>query len=102
MKYNDRSSFFEPIEQALDRAGGEWPVRVVLAPKGYKGEAVVVIGQDDREFETGWQGADETRFPARIRAAATVLRRRGMFGRFRIWHDDGVLVIERTDRLSLS
>jgi len=47
------------------------------------------------EFASDWEGSDWTRFPARIRAAATALRECDCFGTFVITHQDGSLSIRR-------
>jgi hypothetical protein len=61
---------------------------------GYDGEIQVKIqAPDELEFEAALELRDWTRFPARIRAAATALRDRGLLGRFRIGHQDGQLTI---------
>jgi len=52
------------------------------------------------DFETDWKGADVTRFPARLKAAATCLREKKWFGRYRISYADGLLVIDCLERLS--
>ena len=72
-------------------------VRIPLTPAGgYKGNVQVEIGsRNEDEFEADLELTDTTRFPARIRAAATELRDQGLKGTFRISHDDGVLEIRR-------
>ena len=96
----ERSRFLEPCEQTVlrDRAilesGGT--VRVQFEDGGYVGRVTVTIRAGDAtSFGTDWTSADETRFPARIRAAATALLNRGCLGQFLIAHADGVLEITR-------
>ncbi|HOX02132.1 MAG TPA: hypothetical protein P5555_07225, partial [Candidatus Paceibacterota bacterium] len=61
---------------------------------GYSGFIRVKIEERQaREFEGDWESKDWTRFPARIRAAATALRDTGHFGTFDISHQDGKLRI---------
>jgi len=97
--YNKRSSKFHvPVGQALDRAGGNWPVEVMLdEPADYPREAIVVIGQDPNEFEADWEQQADL-FPARVKAAAHVLQRRGTFGRFRIAQEGQTVTIHPDER----
>jgi len=71
------------------------PVTVDLRISGgYGGCIRVKIDRSHlREFEANWENEDWTRFPARIRAAATALRDTGHFGTFDISHEDGALLI---------
>lgn len=70
------------------------PLPVTLGSGGYHGRVEVVIDSDDAEtFGTNWEGTDPTRFPARIRAAATALFNSACFGKFEISHEDGLLEI---------
>src|SRR5690348_8316996 len=98
LPFSTRSRFFEPIERALREAHGslDQPLRIVLEPGGYGRDGIVVIrSEDPHSFWTDWESRQPTRFSARVRAAATVLWRCGVYGRFRITHDDGVLTIQR-------
>jgi hypothetical protein len=100
--YAARSRFFEPIEGALHDAGrcpdAGAPVSIRLAPGGYDGAIVVDTSSGENSaFAAEWQRSDPTRFPARIRAAATVLRSRGCAGRFLITHHDGLMTIGPAD-----
>ena len=95
--FSSRSKFFAPISEALDAAGGcprVGGVLIELSPEGYGGVVRVDVSGDRTDtFGSDWEGSDYTRFPARIRAAATVLRTRRCFGRFLIVHDQGQLTI---------
>jgi hypothetical protein len=96
--YNVRSSSFAPrIEQAVRQAGSlSRPVRIELGPGGYEREARIDIRADDRHhFHTDWTGKDPSRFSARLRAAATVLRDLGLTGRYHASHLKGVLTLHR-------
>jgi hypothetical protein len=96
----EKSKFYPSVIAALRSAGGEWPVHVTLGTEGgYPGDIVVGIEKSATEYEASWEGADWTRFPARIRAACTALRDHGCSGCFRITHQEGVLRISRTDSL---
>lgn len=90
-----RSRFFGPVHTELARAERPLHLSINLATGGgYAGEIEVEIrDQTEREFVADLELRDCTRFPARIRAAATALRDRGLLGRFRVSHYDGGLVI---------
>ena len=61
---------------------------------GYAGRVLVTFRPNDTtSFETNWEGNDPTRFPARIKAAATALLNCGFLGRYEIIHRDGNLEI---------
>jgi hypothetical protein len=98
LEFSTRSRFFAPIREALSSQSlDERRVEVELGPRGYERDVTVRIRLEDaRLFETDWAGKDPSRFSARIRAAATVLRDYGFYGLFRISHYDGLLCIERT------
>ena len=72
-------------------------VGVSLYPAGgYKGVIdIAVSSANEEEFDAAIELSDWTRFPARIRAAATELRDQGFKGRFRVSHDNGILQIVR-------
>jgi hypothetical protein len=98
--YVTRSKFLEPCQAALLRTqhakavdGGE-EIFVALASGGYGGKFIVTVEDNGSScFEVSWATKDWTRFPARIRAAATALKSCGRFGRFEIEHRNGQLVI---------
>ncbi|MFH1984986.1 MAG: hypothetical protein ABIL58_24350 [Pseudomonadota bacterium] len=83
------------IAEAITAKGCVGPIEINLAKGGgYKGDIEVTIGPaTEKNFEAEVSLNDWTRFPARIRAAATALRDAGCQGRFRIAHSDGVLTI---------
>jgi hypothetical protein len=100
IEFTARSSFLPAINEAFDAAGecpgAENTVIVQLSRQGYPGTIQVDITEDASDsFDSDWDGTDLTRFPARIRAAATVLRNRRCFGRFVIRHEQGHLTINR-------
>lgn len=91
------SRFLDVIEAQVvsgRESGFGWPLEVHLGEGGYPGKIRVGIqpGRPD-DFEADWERNDPTRFPQRIRAAATWLRNHGHFGSFVIAHDDGLLTI---------
>lgn len=94
-----RSQFLAACQEAIvgqpPRAVGE-SVSVRLPQGGYQGQVEVTIRPEpEAGFDNDWEGTDPTRFPVRIRAAATALRDARCFGRFRISHQDGNLTIQR-------
>jgi hypothetical protein len=97
----ERSRFLAPCEEVIrrDRAtlDAQGTIRVPFEDGGYDGRITVTIrAADSTSFGADWSSADETRFPARIRAAATALFNCGCAGQFLIVHADGVLGISRT------
>ena len=88
-----RSQFYPLVREALRESGKRWPV-VVHFPKsgGYNGAVKVTIGSaTEAEFEADLELTDWTRFPARIRAAATAFRDSGRLGSYQVKHNDGTL-----------
>jgi hypothetical protein len=94
------SKFYPLAKDALTKAAGKWPVLVTLGkPGGYNGEREVAITTaHEPEFESDFEADDWTRFPARIRAAATALRDAGFTSSFLISHKDGELRIAQTPK----
>lgn len=87
---------FRPvIRAAINTSDGAFPINADLGVGGgYSGFIRVKIEKRPAlEFEADWESNDWTRFPARIRAAATALRDTGQFGIFDISHQDGKLRI---------
>lgn len=97
--YHTKKSQLVPVCESAIRehraelhAGGE--VHVDLKRDGYNGRVIVTIRATDRmAFGTDWESTDPTRFPARIKAAATALRNCHCEGRFEVSHSDGSLTI---------
>jgi hypothetical protein len=90
----DDSSFYPLVKTALVGSPCSPVCCDLRKPGGYNGNVLVDIADGD-EFETDWSRPDPTRFPARIRAAATALRDIGFVGKFRVTHQDGSLTISR-------
>ena len=73
-------------------------IDIEMDPGGYDGSVSVTIEAEDATgFETNWNSGDPTRFPARIRAAATALSQCGCSGTFQISVKNGVLTIKGKD-----
>ena len=90
-----RSQFYPLVREVLRESGKRWPV-LVHFPKtgGYDGAVKVTIGSaTEAEFEADHELTDWTRFPARIRAAATALRDSGRLGSYQVKHNDGNLEV---------
>ena len=91
------SEFFQPIEEALRGASGELRerVRVLLRPGGYNQDVHVQVRPGDTAtFWADWTSKQPSRFSMRLRAAATVLQKRGLSGRYFLSHRDGILIIQ--------
>lgn len=90
-------SFRPQIRKCISELEASDIAQIALSTAGgYKGNVTVEIGNiDEVSFEASLELSDWTRFPARIRAAATELRDQGFIGTFKIYHDEGILLIER-------
>lgn len=98
IEYATRSRFLDACESAIrsNRADldGGGTVDIDLGEGGYDGRVAVTIRQGDRvSFGTDWTSTDPTRFPARIKAAATALLNCGCEGTFEVAHADGSLAV---------
>jgi len=64
---------------------------------GYVGENIKITIKKDiiKEFETDWKYQDPTRFPARIRALATVLKDNWMWGTYFVSRKDGMISLRK-------
>ncbi|MEK7854524.1 MAG: hypothetical protein AAB288_00415 [Acidobacteriota bacterium] len=101
----DRSKFVTPIEEAIENnrsdltLSHEIVVPVEADAPGYSGQIVVVLSRHDpAKFESEKEFLQPSRFPARIKAAATALRNCGYFGKFEISHADGLVRIRNAQR----
>lgn len=87
---------FRPvIRSAIEASSGKFPITVHFPVNGgYTGCIRVQIAKaNPLEFQADWENRDWTRFPARIRAAATALRDTDHFGAFVITHQDATIQI---------
>ncbi len=95
--YVTRSAFLVACESAVRgnqaRLDAGEIIEIGLDDGGYTGRVVVEIGDDATMFGSDWENTDPTRFPARIKAAATALFNCGCRRRFLIEHRDGLLTI---------
>lgn len=98
--YAGRSRFLDACAAAIRKQRAELDagrsVTVDLTRGGgYNGRLIVNIRPADRTaFATDWERPDPTRFPARLKAAATALLHCGCMGRFELSHQDGTLTIQ--------
>jgi hypothetical protein len=100
IKYALRSKFIANCEETINAKLNDLqkglPIRVDFETGGYDGEITVTIERNNsKEFNTNWENNDPTRFPARIKAAATALFNCHCFGRYKIKHENGVLIINQ-------
>jgi hypothetical protein len=100
--FASRSAFLAPCELAI-RSGNAalvagQTIRIDLdrVDPGYAGRIVVNIREgESQHFGAVWESTDPTRFPARIRAAATALYNCRCFGTYLITHEEGVIEIRQ-------
>jgi 5-methylcytosine-specific restriction endonuclease McrA len=99
LKRPGQSSFYGPCRTGLRRGNDlllAVPATVEFEKEkaGYPGDELVEIqSREEETFRSDWKGSDPTRFPARIKAAATALRDEGYRGTFRVQQEEGTLVI---------
>ena len=71
-------------------------VQLAQHPAGYPGTVIVQLTPlHSSSFGTDWEGPDPTRFPARLKAAATALNKIGARGQYTLTHRSGTLTIQR-------
>lgn len=98
--YATRSKFLDVCEATI-RSGranldAGSSLQIDVGEGGYVGRTLVQIRPiDPVNFGTDWERDDPTRFPARIKAAATALQRCNCAGSFEISHSDGRIEIRR-------
>ncbi|MFT5725935.1 MAG: hypothetical protein ACI8PB_000051 [Desulforhopalus sp.] len=106
LSYPIRSKFLVLCEDAVHREkvkvlNGE-PLSIHLPRKGYNRSVQITISSsDNKHFHSDWNGADPTRFSARIRGAALALFNQGCFGTFQVAHHTGLLTIQKTSSNAL-
>jgi hypothetical protein len=97
--YASRSSFLAICEQSICRSRADLlagqPVQILFQKSGgYAGAEIAAIRESaTTHFVVDRRYADPTRFPARLRAAATALHRQRCFGRFELCCHDGELTL---------
>ena len=90
-----QSRYYRIISAALKANGNKLPLTVNLGTGGgFPGDRKIEISSSpSSEFDSDVTLDDWTFFPARIRAASTVLRDNGHKGTFQISHHNGSLII---------
>lgn len=96
--YVTRSKFLNVYSDAIsahsDTLNNGGTLEIQSGAGGYAGRVEVELTPTRPDgFTAFWNGADPTRFPARIRAAATALKDCGFMGRFLITHKQGTISI---------
>lgn len=93
------SDFYAQVQEVIEREMPLDPGKTIVwnfqKTGGYE-LAVEVIIKPGEEFVSNREYRDPTRFPARIRAAATALRDTGNFGLYSISHRESVLTINQS------
>jgi hypothetical protein len=97
-----RSKFLPPIVEAIklqrqDLASGKQIAIRLENEEGYNGEYECKIIPKTFLVTANFNNKDETRFPARIKAAAIALCIEGFNGTFEISHYSGLVTIRRKD-----
>jgi hypothetical protein len=97
-----RSKFLPPIIKAIkqqrqDLTAGKQIVIQLVSKEGYNGEYECKINLKTSLVAADFNYKDETRFPARIRAAAIALCIEGFNGTFEISHYSGLVTIKLKD-----
>ena len=99
IKYAIRSEFLEACISKLKEQEKELlskkTIQVILKSGGYDKEIILSIDKNNSSvFNTiNWQNKISTRFPARIKAAATALFKLKHYGKFKINHQNGLLKV---------
>lgn len=98
----EASEFYGLIRGAFEQSWeADWHlVQCNLGKEGGYEEEIAITVAAANQFEVGRRYRDWTRFPARIRAAATALRDCEQFGSFLITCREGNLTIERLENAS--
>ena len=96
--YVTRSKFLAPcevsIKENLQNLNDKKIIFVYLENGGYNADIDVEILQNSNTFNADYNG-DASRFPARVKAAATALKNQKSYGSYNISHDDGLLSIKK-------
>ncbi len=100
--FNKTSKFLPQLEEHIEnnmatiQSGQEVFIRLSDDLDGYANETVISIDSKNKlTFESDLDLRDPTRFPARIKAAATALRNQECDGKFRVSHKEGFVRIRR-------
>ena len=86
-------------KETLTSDSGQIEIELNTEASGYSGKVKVDIQpaiDDEFTVVSGWKGKDVSRFPARIKAAATAIKDSGLQGTYSVSHKDGIIKIEKT------
>jgi hypothetical protein len=100
IQYVTRSRFLAKCEAVIKEGLSDLrkgvTLRIDFESGGYNNRVLVTIDlANHNEFSTNWNQNDPSRFPARIKAAATALHNCSCAGQYEIEHNDGVLTIKQ-------
>lgn len=98
LNYSKKSKFLLPIKEKLeDKFLKEISINLskITSQKGYEGEYLIKINVNKSHFSVNFLNSDPTRFPQRIRVAATVLSGLKLYGRYIISHKNKILTIQK-------
>lgn len=94
LKKTRESSIYQALSSQFQNSPGRLTLALSKETSGYSGKELVHISEDPSFFDApDFKGKDTTRFPARIKAMATLLRNQECFGYFEIQHDKGVITV---------
>lgn len=95
LNYSKKSKFLLPIKEKLENFFKEISIDLskITSQKGYEGEYLIEINKS--HFSADFINSDDTRFPQRIRVAATVLSELKLYGRYIISHKNKILAIQK-------
>lgn len=94
------SKFYAPIDNWIDQERNNLELGMELQlqfeSKAYTQKPIRAVVTKD-EFAANFKADDITRFCARLKALATVLKDKGLFGEYVIAHVDGVCKVQKLD-----
>ncbi|TLT04539.1 hypothetical protein [Aliarcobacter cibarius] len=95
INYSKRSKFLLPMGKSLENFSTKISIDLsqITSQKGYEGEYLIEINES--HFSANFLNNDPTRFPQRIRVAATVLSRLKFYGKYIISHKNKILTIQK-------
>lgn len=95
-EYNKRKSKFKDIVlehlYIMNNPQLKDYLEIKFTKNGYNGNFIIEISEEDY-FYASSSFSDKSRFPARIKAAASALKSLSFFGKFNITHYNGTLRI---------
>lgn len=98
LEYNKRKSKFKSViiehlpTMTIPQLKNNLEIK--FTKNGYNGNFIIEISEEDY-FYANSSFSDKSRFPARIKAAASALKSLSFFGKFNITHYNGTLTISK-------